>query len=40
MRICVAGGPAKITAIRGTLHGGYVTHLVTDVKTAEALLDG
>lgn len=39
MRICVAGGPAKIAAIRGTLRGGYVTHLVTDVKTAEALLD-
>jgi DNA-binding transcriptional regulator LsrR (DeoR family) len=40
MRICVAGGQAKITAIRGTLHGGYVTHLVTDVRTAEALLNG
>jgi DNA-binding transcriptional regulator LsrR (DeoR family) len=39
MRICVAGGPAKIAAIKGTLRGGYVTHLVTDLKTAEALLE-
>lgn len=39
-RLCVAGGPAKITAIRGTLRGGYATHLVTDIATAEALLKG
>ena len=36
-RICVAGGPTKIAAIKGALRGGYATHLVTDLKTAEAL---
>jgi DNA-binding transcriptional regulator LsrR (DeoR family) len=37
-RICVAGGPQKTAAILATLKGGYPTHLVTDTKTAEALL--
>jgi DNA-binding transcriptional regulator LsrR (DeoR family) len=37
-RLCVAGGPTKITAIRAALRGGYATHLVTDIATAEALL--
>jgi DNA-binding transcriptional regulator LsrR (DeoR family) len=39
-RLCVAGGPAKVAAIRAALRGGYVTHLVTDAATAESLLDG
>lgn len=37
-RLCVAGGPEKTTALRGALRGGFVTHLVTDRDTAEALL--
>jgi len=39
-RIAVAGGPEKIASIRAALHGDLVTCLVTDQKTAEALLDG
>ena len=35
-RICVAGGPQKLAAIRGALAGGYATHLVTDLDTAAA----
>lgn len=38
-RICVAGGPPKIDAIRATLAGGYATHLVTDAPTAAALME-
>ena len=38
MRICVAGGQRKTAAIRATLTGGYVTHLVTDPDTADTLL--
>ncbi len=38
-RICVGGGEAKVPALRATLTGGYATHLVTDLATAEALLD-
>lgn len=38
-RVCVAGGQEKIAAIRATLAGGYVTHLVTDTDTAALLLD-
>lgn len=37
-RLCVAGGASKLTAIRATLKGGYPTHLVTDIATAELLL--
>jgi len=37
-RICVAGGAQKIDAMLATLKGGYATHLVTDINTAEALL--
>lgn len=37
-RIAVAGGPEKIASIEGALRGGLVTCLVTDQKTAEALL--
>lgn len=38
-RLCVAGGPDKIQALRAALIGGYVTHLVTDVAAATALLE-
>lgn len=37
-RLCVAGGPSKIAAIKATLDGGYATHFVTDIATGEALL--
>ena len=37
-RLCVAGGPEKIQALRAALRGGYITHLVTDADAAEALL--
>lgn len=35
----VAGGPAKHEAIRGALMGGWVRALITDLSTAEALLN-
>lgn len=38
-RLCVAGGPDKIQALRAALRGGYITHLVTDADAAAALLD-
>lgn len=38
-RIAVAGGPDKPEAIKAVLRGGYATHLVTDEKTARALLE-
>ena len=37
-RLCVAGGPDKITALRAALEGGYISHLVTDAETAEHLV--
>jgi len=37
--VLVAGGKAKFDAIRATLNGGYVSHLVTDNHTALMLLD-
>jgi len=37
-RICVAGGNEKLQALQACLTGGYVTDLVTDRSTAEALL--
>jgi len=37
-RIAVAGGEDKCAAIKASLRGGYPTHLVTDEKTAQALL--
>jgi dihydroxyacetone kinase-like protein len=37
-RLCVAGGPQKTTIIRATLVGGYATTLVTDERTARALM--
>ena len=36
-RICVAGGPRKLAAIRAALSAGYATHLVTDAETARRL---
>ena len=39
VRICVAGGPAKYQAIRAALAGGFPTHLVTDLETAQHLLE-
>ena len=38
IRICVAGGPAKVPALRAALQAGYVSHLVTDELTARAVL--
>ncbi len=38
VRIAVAGGVGKLDAIRATLVGGHVTHLVTDADTAGTLL--
>ncbi len=38
LRIGVAGGAGKLTAIRAALRGGLVNALVTDTATAEALL--
>lgn len=37
-RIAVAGGPEKVASIAGALAGGLVTSLITDQKTAEALV--
>lgn len=37
-RLCVAGGQDKVVAIRAGLRAGYVSHLVTDLDTADALL--
>ncbi|MGA1598079.1 MAG: sugar-binding transcriptional regulator [bacterium] len=37
-RLAVAGGIHKLEAIRATLRGGYVTHLVIDFETASALI--
>ena len=39
VRICVAGGPRKVAAIRAALAGKHATMLVTDSVTAKALLD-
>lgn len=36
--IAVAGGPAKLAAIRGALKGGWVNTLVTDAETAGQLI--
>jgi DNA-binding transcriptional regulator LsrR (DeoR family) len=38
-RLCVAGGPQKIIILRAALLGGYVTTLVTDERTARALMN-
>lgn len=36
-RLGVAAGPKKFNAIRGALRGGWITTLITDLKTAEKL---
>lgn len=38
-RLGIAGGPEKVEAIIGALAGGWVNALVTDLKTAQALLE-
>ena len=38
-RICVAGGPPKLAAIRAILSAGYATHRVTDADTARRLAE-
>jgi len=38
-RIGVAGGPAKYTAIRGSVSGGWINVLVTDLDTATKLAE-
>lgn len=38
-RLGIAGGEAKVDAIRGALAGGWVNALVTDLRTAQLLLD-
>ena len=35
----IGGGEKKINSIRGTLKTGLVTHLITDDRTAQALVD-
>ncbi len=37
-RVAVAGGPAKVAAIRAALRGGWINVLVTDLSSARALL--
>jgi deoxyribonucleoside regulator len=37
--IVIGGGAKKINAIRGTLKTGLVTHLITDDKTAQSLIE-
>lgn len=37
-RIAVAGGMSKLAAIRGALHGGWISVLVTDAQVASALV--
>ena len=38
IRICVAGGAAKVPVLRAVLQAGFVSHLVTDERTARAVL--
>ncbi len=38
-RLCVAGGGAKVDAIRAALVGGFATDLITDLPTAKRLLE-
>lgn len=39
-RLGVAGGAEKLDAIRGAIAGGWVNALVTDLRTAQLLLEG
>jgi DNA-binding transcriptional regulator LsrR (DeoR family) len=38
-RLGIAGGPRKVEAVHGALSGGWVTALVTDLRTAESLAE-
>lgn len=38
-RVCVTCGTKKVSALRGALNRGLVSHLVTDVATAQRLVD-
>jgi DNA-binding transcriptional regulator LsrR (DeoR family) len=38
-RIGIAGGPLKLDAIKGALRGGWVTTVITDLRTAERLIE-
>ena len=38
-RIAVAGGRSKYDAVRGSLRGGWINSLVTDVRTAQHLVE-
>ncbi|WP_246159925.1 sugar-binding transcriptional regulator [Microbacterium rhizomatis] len=38
-RVGIAGGPRKLDAIHGALAGGWVTTLITDLRTAESLVE-
>ena len=40
VRLIAAGGPSKIEALAAALRGGLITVLVTDVVSAQALIDG
>lgn len=40
VRLVAAGGPSKIEALAAGLRGGLITVLVTDVVTAQALIEG
>lgn len=39
MGILVSAGAEKVEAMRAVIRGGYATHVVTDVLTAQAILD-
>jgi len=38
-RLCLAGGPNKIKALRAALVGGFATDLITDLASAKQLLE-
>lgn len=40
MGLLVSDGPDKVLPMKAAIAGGYVTHLVTSTKTAEAMLEG
>lgn len=40
MGLLVSDGPDKVIPMISAINGGYVTHLVTSAKTAEAMLNG
>jgi DNA-binding transcriptional regulator LsrR (DeoR family) len=40
VRLVAAGGPSKTEALTAALRGGLITVLVTDVTTANTLIEG